>query len=74
MMNNLLGDETARTICKELRQTKKLTELKLDQNIIKYKDHDEINSYLEGNKYKGVAELDSQYRQLNYINKQQEEI
>lgn len=37
-MNNLLGDDTAKTICKELKMAKTITELKLDQNIIKYKD------------------------------------
>lgn len=38
MMNNLLGDETAKTICRELRKAKNILELKLLQNIIKYKD------------------------------------
>ena len=40
MMNNLLGDDTAKTLCKELKTAKTVTELKLDQNIIKYKDQD----------------------------------
>ena len=41
-MNNLLGDETAKVICRELKTAKTVTEMKLDQNIIKYKDQEEI--------------------------------
>jgi hypothetical protein len=57
-MNNLLGDSTAKTICTELKYAKNLVSLLLDENIIKYKDMHEINSYLEGNKYFNVYQLD----------------
>lgn len=73
MMNNLLGDETARTICRELKTAKTITEMKLDQNIIKYKDQEEIESYLKANRYLSNANLDIKYRQLRAVNREQEE-
>ena len=73
MMNNLLGDDTAKVICKELKKARTVTEIKLDQNIIKYKDQEEIDSYLVANKHYTVASLDDKYRQLHSINRQQQE-
>jgi Ran GTPase-activating protein (RanGAP) involved in mRNA processing and transport len=73
LMNNLLGDETAKKICEELKHAKSLTSLLLDENIIKYKDMQEINSYLSGNKYFTVYQLDKEYQKLQNLNNQLQE-
>ena len=64
MMNNLLGDDTAKTICFELKHTKTITCLLLDENVIKYKDMVQIKSYLQGNKYFSIYQLDKEYSKL----------
>lgn len=46
----------------------------MEQNIIKYKDQTEINSYLDGNRHQGKANLDIQYRQLSQLNRQEEQV
>ena len=48
--------------------------MRLDQNIIKYKDRQEIESYLLGNKHLSKASLKSQYKQLSQLSKQQDEV
>ena len=72
-MNNLLGDNTAKTICSELKLAKTILNLCLEENIIKYKDIQEINSYLEGNRYFNVYQLDKEYNKLLQINNQKQE-
>jgi Ran GTPase-activating protein (RanGAP) involved in mRNA processing and transport len=46
VMNNLLGDQTAKTICNELKYAKTITAIALEENIVKHSDIHEINSYL----------------------------
>lgn len=38
MMNNLMGDLTAKAICDGLKNCKNITSIEIDENIIKYKD------------------------------------
>ena len=38
MTNNLMGEETARMICEELKFAKQIMGMQLHDNIIKYKD------------------------------------
>ena len=47
--------------------------MKLEQNIIKYRDKAEIDSYLEGNKFTAKIVLNQQFKQLLGIKKQQED-
>lgn len=70
LMNNLLGDLTARALCNELKVSKNLTTLVLEENIIKYKDMQEIRSYLEGNRYANHHALDGEYFKLIQLDRQ----
>lgn len=73
MMNNLMGDLTAKAICDGLKNCKNITSMEIDENIIKYKDMQEIKSYLQGNKYFAIYQLDKEYNKLQHLNHQIQE-
>ena len=73
MTNNLMGEDTARTICEELKYAKQVMVMRLHDNIIKYKDMQEIQRYLEGNKYHSRRKLYQEHKKINEAEKEARE-